>query len=613
MNLALKALDEGKITLAEYNYYIEQEKKKKENILEHKQKNFIQSIFSKNKTNNLENLRVNLNNKEIITNNNFNNNLVTPIPATKQPVVIEKPEKEKQEASVSDALEANNTPEDIVQDQIGKQKTTTSNNNIFSRLDRTKILSLIFLLLLGGWAIFGLITSTGLTGLVTLEVPEDINIDINNNYIPITLNNSILKVEGYEYGEGELWLEQNKTKLLVYKPKEVRALVDYGYEINETINVTVIPNNATFTLWLDDGISKIPVENNFVADEGIYNLDIIINNSGNITKETFELLIGQKIPREYHFNSCEETCINLNGDWNLTAIGKIHINKLIKTEEVINNPPVQIIELPNIEFEKNYTINLSDYFVDPEGFKLNYDINNIVGVNEEIIDEVLYLSGSIPGTYDATIYISDLENVIQDEFLITVLEVIEENITETNSSNLIINVNNTIEINDSLNTTDINETINETVLETNITTIDCSEPDPNLRPVECLQENSRTYFQDQTILITNTERVAVARITPIGNLLIKGRPYTNAVFHPKKGDYQISYENQYGESITTIWFETSTGDLYTSGDIIEENANLEPKPGSFVLKNKKGIVLAWADQKKGDLYVRGNLIPFKEI
>jgi hypothetical protein len=57
-----------------------------------------------------------------------------------------------------------------------------------------------------------------------------------------------------------------------------------------------------------------------------------------------------------------------------------------------------------------------------------------------------------------------------------------------------------------------------------------------------------------------------------------------------------------------VWFESSTGNVHIKGSLYEEKINSEPAPGSFVIRNKKGIVLIWGDSITGDMYLRGNVI-----
>jgi len=136
----------------------------------------------------------------------------------------------------------------------------------------------------------------------------------------------------------------------------------------------------------------------------------------------------------------------------------------------------------------------------------------------------------------------------------------------------------------------------------------CSHPDPNKRPIECLQEDPALYFQAQALYLTDSNRAPIARLTPIGNLLITGEVVENADFTPNTDDYTIGYMDSYGSYVVTVWFDSSTGNLYLKGRLYEENENNVPAPGAFALRNKRGITLAWADKARGDLYVRGNVV-----
>lgn len=498
--------------------------------------------------------------------------------------------------------------------------------------------------------VISLFTGQGITGFVAYEpLTTPFTITEHTN---ITLNEALtaIRVSGSHSGHAEIYAWIAGERLLVYNGTaelpSTRILTDKTeYELNETVVVTVYPLNSSHTLWLTmPNNERVPVFEPFVTEqEGLHLLEAIVNDSGAISKvsTTYDVVANSdgaprvEEARATFTNVCGKAC-NVNNS--ITELELITDDTLTIDEFIIenaeNNAPIASATIPDIVMNvgENTSVDLSNYFVDPDNDDLLFDINNMIGVNENIDGNALLLRADIPGTYAATVYASDLVALTQNTFTITVNEAeipiepatnatnttnatnmsTEENITNPN------NTNNSIQ-NVTTNTTseNINTTTNKTepTIPTNTTnisiTLDCSNPDPNARPLECLQNDTIRYFPDQSIMITNNDRGAVARISPIGNLLLTGDYYENSVINAPSNDYTIGYRDEYNNYVATIWFETNSGNLYVKGKVVEENSNLQPAKGSYILRNDRGVVLAWADPQVGNFYVRGNIIPYR--
>lgn len=139
---------------------------------------------------------------------------------------------------------------------------------------------------------------------------------------------------------------------------------------------------------------------------------------------------------------------------------------------------------------------------------------------------------------------------------------------------------------------------------------DCTDPDPNKRPLDCLQGNNSTYFLPEEILLKDKDAVTVGRLTPIGNLFITGSLVEHSTGTPHRNDYQLGYTNEDGDFVPTVWIDSATGDLHLRGHLTEANGNIVVSTGQAAITNQQGIVLALLnDSRAGDLVVRGNIIP----
>jgi hypothetical protein len=444
-----------------------------------------------------------------------------------------------------------------------------------------------------------------------------------------------LRINGTDYLVAEITNPSQQPSLITgmaigepteeLTPQYIISTDKISYAIGETITITITPEAENKSLYVNYGEETHKLEGNTYAPLAIGEYtavalivlpnDILrIETNFTVTEQPVETpqntTTNQTTPPEtppeqttgYEFiNLCTETC-TISETSNPILIVEVAenttltITTLTITQNKENSAPEQTHTIPDINLitGQTTTLDLNQYFSDPEGDLVQYDINEIPEINAQITQNALTITSQQPGTYTAFIYATDGDKLTtSNTFQITIQE--QTNQTTTNE---------TIPI--------TNETTNQTTEPTNslpeIT--DCSNPDPNKRPLECL--NSAEYFQEQTLFITNNAREPIARITSIGNLILSGEVIENESFQPDSGDYTIGYEDSFGSRYTTVWFESKTGNLHLAGALHEEMINEVPTPGFFALRNKKGIVLIWADSITGDLFVRGNVIPYRK-
>ncbi|MBR9693091.1 hypothetical protein GOV07_04140 [Candidatus Woesearchaeota archaeon] len=493
----------------------------------------------------------------------------------------------------------------------------------------------LVLVAIGMFSVF-LFNPGGFTGYSTLPIePVDLSVDElfteSTTYELNFTNISSLRASGIlTDGTGELWLLSGEERLLLWQGEatDVYSVTTdkESYALGGEISVTVTPADSSYTLWLTDAAGdKTVVQETFdIVIPGDYVLDALINDSGNITKTSTSFIIRNDtntsndilraltLATTEFSNACVDTCeLIVSGPLSLEVVlsegATLDLVEVVTDMPRENSAPLQLQTIPNFEVDEGGIVStdLNQYFEDSDGDAITYDFMNAVGVDISIDGSVMTLTGVSAGVTQSLIYASDLYELMQsDPFTITVNAVEETNITPVNDSNQINNSNTTPPDTNTTNITIVSP------IEPFNTTLNCTNPDPNLRPLGCLELESAKYFQDQTIYISDGKRRPLARLTPIGNLLLTGTVHPNAAFNADIDDYVIGYEDDFGRFVVTVWF-SGDGDLYLKGNLYEENANAVPPPGSYALRNRKGVTLAWAMQHSGDLYVRGNVIPYR--
>jgi len=506
----------------------------------------------------------------------------------------------------------------------------------------SKIVATVLVLIILGNLLWILTYLNGTTGLVTLTPTQQVvtpgTTATESTILALNATNTtMIKITGnLTNGSATVYAVIGEQRLLVYDGsallEQYRVETDKAsYALNEQVLITVTAEN--YTLWLTTPEDeKVPITGYTTERAGTFKLDALITEGEKVVKTSTTFIVRDDtdpandvpfdpMPRTPFVDACDETCdipdtgaTPINLEIAVTDGGILTIDTITTSAPRENQAPVQAATVPDVTVAvgESATLDLNTYFTDPDGDTLTYDFMDVPGIDLSVTDSILTVTGVSEGSQESLLYASDLYALIQSNaFTITVTaENIDNTTNETTQLNLTVNEteNGTGELNI---TTNLTENVTPDVTpELNVTiTTDCSDPDPNNRPLECL--DNQQYFQDQTILIADNDNVPVARITPIGNLLLTGEVLEQASFDAAQNDYRLGYEDAYGNRITTIWF-SSDGNLYLRGQLFEENANLEPQPGAYVLRNRKGIILAWADTATGDLYVRGNVIPFRK-
>jgi hypothetical protein len=230
--------------------------------------------------------------------------------------------------------------------------------------------------------------------------------------------------------------------------------------------------------------------------------------------------------------------------------------------------------------------------------------------------DTLVLAPVQAGNGTITVYASDLHELVHTDITLSVPAVpslnTPLNVTADGLANTTTPQNPTGNTTLSLNTTvALNSTDVPTQPDNATTFLDCTNPDPNQRPLDCIQGNDTSYFKPEDIIIENKNANAVARLTPVGNLLITGGLIENTTGQPSSSDYALGYSDENGDFIGTVWIDTSTGDLHLTGHLTEANGNIPIRDGWSAMANKRGIILALVNRQTGDLIVRGNLVPYR--
>jgi hypothetical protein len=424
------------------------------------------------------------------------------------------------------------------------------------------------------------------------------------------------------------------------------------YSAGETVTITLTPDATDKSFYVSFGTQTERLESNtylaqaageyqavalVVLPNDILRLETnftVAEQAANTTNETNQTT--EPIPPEtpptnppaptasHEFNElCIDTCSITETSQPLLIIEPAENSKLtITTITIIRNrenlAPEQTGQIPDLTLNagQSITIDLNNYFTEPENEAIIYDINEIPEINATISQSTLTITSQQPGIYTGFIYATDGNKLTaSNTFLINVLEQGQATINQTNETTN----QTTNETGNGTGNEAGGEIINQsTELVTNLTNltnttglVDCSNPNPNERPLECIESINSTYFKPVNMFIENKDMKQVAKLTPIGNMFIRGDVIEYSTGGPDSQDYQLGYVNDNGDYTSTLWINSQTGDLHLKGKLTEVNGNLPVMPGYYAIANSRGIVLALINQQTGDLVVRGNVISLR--
>ena len=362
---------------------------------------------------------------------------------------------------------------------------------------------------------------------------------------------------------------------------------------------------------LPDDILRL--ETNFTVINETVN-ETINETETNVSEHSAELNETTNQTKVYEFNDlCIDTCNILETSNPILIIEleentTLTITQITITQTKENNAPEQIKQIPDITITTGQTasLNLDDYFSDPDDDTTHYDINEIPEVNAEITQNTLNINSNQPGTYIAYIYATDGDKLTTSNTF-----QIEITTTETN-----ITINETINITET-NVSEYPTELNITPIETINLTDPCKHPDINQRPSYCFVGIEDKAFEELTVQVQNKKRGRVGLFTRFGNLIIRGLLIQNSTGTPNKDDFQIGFteKEEFAETITsTAWIDTETGNLYLKGRVYENQEILEPTQfNTFIIKNGFGLILGYFDKLRGDLYLRGNIVQLGKV
>ncbi len=474
----------------------------------------------------------------------------------------------------------------------------------------------------------------GATGAVVLEVR-----DVGQNYtgnatLALALNSTTrVNVTGMASGEGDiaLTLVHGGERTLIYRYLHAPSATAHARlpkaAFPQGEDVTYEASDVS-SAYLMDGAQALPLDGTQrIAGlaPGEYDLVLLVNSSdAGLAQERLPFSVvpaGTPAPAEA-FNACGDACrVNITGDATLeiavTDGASLRLERVLLGSQE-NRPPALAAQVPDLVGARAVRIALAPLFADPDGDTLSFTSSDYPGNNETIENGTLTVEGA-PGTYGYVIYATDGAQLASTNMFSVTLTgdaapAPGQNETSaapggTNASQGTPQQGNATAPGAS---TDANATA---APQDNATQPgqrgDCSDPDPNRRPLECIQENGSTYFRPEDIDIENKAAVLVGRLTPIGNLLIRGDVVEHSTAAPDPSDYQMGYTDDGGDFVPTLWIDTASGDLHLRGSLTEANGNVPLGEGLSAIANGRGIVLALIDRHAGDLTLRGNVIPYR--
>jgi hypothetical protein len=205
---------------------------------------------------------------------------------------------------------------------------------------------------------------------------------------------------------------------------------------NGTINISLIPEEASATFWLENELGqRIVVPESFILDEpGTFVLDALINDSGNITiastsftvrnetNQSNDILREEDYPVTTFTEACDESCqFNNSGNKTLQLEiildegARLTLEDIAITQGRTNEAPTQLLSIPDQTLDVGETIEvlLTPYFVDSNGDTLTYDFLDAAGVTMELEGARLTMTGVTPGSDESIVYASDLYSLVQ--------------------------------------------------------------------------------------------------------------------------------------------------------------------------------------------------------
>ncbi|MBW2990905.1 hypothetical protein KY348_04320 [Candidatus Woesearchaeota archaeon] len=387
---------------------------------------------------------------------------------------------------------------------------------------------------------------------------------------------------------------EHQAIALIVLPDDILRLETNFTVINVTVNAST---NKSINVTENESINK--TINQTINETSNATGNATINETTNISEEGYVFA-----------NVCVDTCNLIETSYPILLVELEEDSSLTITEITVvqskeNSAPTQIKTIPDISITTSQTaiLNLDNYFSDPDEDLVVYDINEITEINTPIEQETLTINSKTPGIYTAYIYATDGDKLVtSNTFQITIIETnatINQTINITPTTNITTNETNT--------TTPANETI--TPPTKTYTLIDpCVHPNPNMRPLECIEGTEEKYFVLESVFLSNPKRGNAARITPLGNMIITGQLFENSTMSPGTNDFRVTERNTDYEYVPVAWIDSDTGNLYIIGQLYEEDFFLSPTRNAFVVQNKRNVNLAYIDRRTGDLHLKGNLI-----
>ena len=261
--------------------------------------------------------------------------------------------------------------------------------------------------------------SENITSNITTNISENISTNITSNQ---TTNLSMNISENITSNISENITTNITGNITTNISQNISKNISENITTNATTNIS-----ENITTNITQNISENKTEN--------ISQNITTNITSNITTNiTQNATLNQTRPIFEFEDECIDTCILEIPEGRLIIEVRntsLKLESITYTKRVENKPPVQKKLIQNKTFYNKYELNASEYFEDPDGEDLVFDIKSMEVVDTKIEGDLIIFETNKTGKYETFVYATDGTSLVKSNtFTLTVGTETVENVTQ---------------------------------------------------------------------------------------------------------------------------------------------------------------------------------------